>query len=333
MTEPYISILLPCRNEEEYIQDTLDMILSQDFPEGGVEILVIDGESEDRTREWVEDFSERDERVRLLRNPGLIAPSALNIGVQEARGSFIVRMDAHSSYPRYYVRSLVEQAEESGADNVGGTWDIRPGGNGIWARSIAAVTDHRLGVGNVAYRFVSGEPVEVDTVPYGCFRRTLFEEMGGFDTEVVCNEDDEFNGRLLERGGRILLIPNVVIGYYGRPDLKGMGRQYFRYAYYKPIVNKKLRRPTTLRQFAPPLFVLVLLGLLTGSLFLPQLLWVFLGAGLLYLLLSWKVAYDHREKVGAWGILTVPIALLILHLSYGIGYWGGLIRWRLIGYR
>src|SRR5205807_2595104 len=193
-----------------------------------------------------------------LDNPRRIAPCALNIGIQAARGEVILRMDAHVIYLPSYLPILVHALLERGADNVGGVLETLPGADTAVARAIALGLAHRLGVGNSYFRVGASQPRWVDTVAFGCFRRAAFERAGLFDEELVRNQDDEFNFRLIRRGGRVLLMPTARAYYVARTSLRQLWRMYFQYGYFKPLVARKVGRVMTLRQLVPSLFLTTL---------------------------------------------------------------------------
>ncbi len=327
---PRLSIVLPCRNEAKYIGRCLDTIIAAQYPHEKMELLVVDGRSEDATRELVRGYSERHPWIRLLDNPRKIVPVALNLGIQAASGEIIVRVDAHALYPPEYLTRLVDALEHTGADNVGGPVIVLPGGRGPLARAIAVSLAHPFGIGNSWFRIGTSEPRWVDTVPYGCWRRATFEKIGLFDEDLARDQDEEFNYRLTAQGGRMLLLPGAASYYYARPTPKLMGRMIYQYGYFKPLVAMKLGRVATLRQLAPPLFVLLLLG---GALIAPFSEWArvgwstmvasYLGAmGIFCGLASRK----HGVRVG----LALGVVFPALHVSYGWGYLSGLVH-NLIG--
>ncbi len=235
---PRVSIVMPCRNEAAYIGPCLESVLATDYPLDRVEVLVADGRSDDGTREIVEGWAARHPCVRLLDNPARITPAALNMAIRAATGDVIIRMDAHGVYPRDYVSRLVDALQETGADNVGGVVVTLPADDTPVARGIALAFSHPLGVGNAYFRIGVAGPRWVDTVPFGCFRRELFERVGMFDEEMVRNQDDEFNLRVIGRGGRILLLPDVVSRYYARRSLGAVARMFYQYGYFKPLVAR-----------------------------------------------------------------------------------------------
>jgi glycosyltransferase involved in cell wall biosynthesis len=320
----FVSIVLPCRNEAKFIASCLDSIVANDYPTERLEILVLDGMSDDGTRDIVEKHANRHPFIRLVDNPRRTAPAALNIGIARARGSVIMRMDAHTVYPANYISGLLAWLEKSGADNVGGAWITHPANDSAVAQAIAIALAHPFGVGNAHFRLGVTEPRWVDTVPFGCYRREVFDRIGMFDEELIRNQDDEFNLRLIKRGGRILLVPDVVSHYYARDSLGKLWRMYYQYGYFKPLVARKVGGVLTVRQAIPPAFVGSLLasGLLT--LCWPAAGWLLGGIALAYTGLTVSAAAAlsafRRPKCGPALCVVFPI----VHLSYGLGFLKGI---------
>ena len=200
---PKVSVIIPCLNEAKFIGGCLDSVLSGEFPPRDMEILVVDGNSDDGTQRIIDEYAVRHGNVRRLLNARRNTPSALNIGLAHAWGGVIVRLDAHAVYPPDYIAKLLEWLDKSGADNVGGVWETVPAGPDPICRAIALALSHRFGVGNSLFRIGSGEPRWVETVPFGCYRREVFDRIGVFDEELLRDQDDEFNYRLLKHGERI----------------------------------------------------------------------------------------------------------------------------------
>jgi glycosyltransferase involved in cell wall biosynthesis len=323
-----VSIILPCRNEEGYIEACLHSILATDYPHELLEILVVDGRSDDGTRTTVERCRAKVPFIHVIDNPERIVPTALNRAIRRATGDVIVRMDAHVVYPPDYVPRLVEALVESGADNVGGRLVTLPPSQDLIPRAIAQALSHPFGVGNSHFRIGTEEPRWVDTVPFGCFRRDAFTRFGLFDEDLVRNQDDEFNHRVISRGGRILLVPGVVSFYYARTSLKQVARMYYQYGYFKPLVARKIGRILTLRQLIPTVFVL---GLLSTALL--ALLWnpgVWVLAGLLgaYALALVSATLPAATTGGVRGAIALAAAFATMHVSYGFGFLRG-FRWLL----
>ena len=322
---PLVSVVVPCRNEERHIAQCLDSILACDFPQERLEILVVDGCSDDGTRAILARYAERYARIHVLDNPKRITPTALNIGVLAARGEIIMRMDAHVIYPASYISQLVGALEETGADNVGGIIATLPGDDSATARAIAVGLSHPLGVGNSYFRVGSRERRWTDAVSFGCYRRQVFERIGMFDEELVRNQDDEFDLRLIKHGGRVLLLPEVVSQYYARRSLRQVARMFYQYGYFKPLVAKKLGRIMTFRQLVPGLFLLSLAASALTALWWPPAARV--GAGILglyaALVLGCALASMRAHGVGPAAVLVTVFP--VLHVSYGVGFLRGVV--------
>lgn len=329
--QPLVSVIVPCFNEEKFIRSLIENILQQDYPGDRLEVFLVDGLSTDRTQDIIREYHERHPHVHLLVNEKRFVPYALNLGIRKASGEVIVRMDAHSEYPVNYISTLVNSLFTLGADNVGGTWITKPANSSVKANSIAIALSSAFGVGNSHYRLGVREIKKVDTVPYGCFRRTLFDRIGLFDEDLLRNQDDEFNARIIENGGLIFLIPDVAISYFARPDISSLVRMFFQYAYFKPLVNRKLKKPATLRQFIPPLFVLFLIAGWLGVFIQPVFLSVYLmGAGsycLANVFFTVKSSIHHRK---GYLVFYLPWIFFLQHLAYGVGYLAGIVNFVIV---
>jgi glycosyltransferase involved in cell wall biosynthesis len=186
-----------------------------------MEIFFVDGMSTDQTCEKVESYTQSSLQVKLLNNPRRYVPFALNTGIRESKGEVIIRMDAHSEYPLNYISRLVWYLYDLDAGNVGGVWNTRPANDSNKAVAIAAALSTAFGIGTPEYRLGSREIKQVDTVPYGCFRRELFDAIGMFDEDLLRNQDDEFNARIIRSGRSVYLIPDLVITYFARGEVAG----------------------------------------------------------------------------------------------------------------
>ncbi|HEY6061684.1 MAG TPA: glycosyltransferase family 2 protein [Gemmatimonadales bacterium] len=321
MPHPLVTIVVPCRNEQRYIVECLDSILACDYPSDRLEVLVVDGMSDDGTRTVLADYATRNPLVRILDNPRRITPVALNLAIRAARGEVIVRMDAHVVYPRNYVSRLVAALDEFGADNVGAVLRTLPANQTAMGKAIAIGMSHPFGVGTSYFRIGTDQPRWVDTIAFFCIRRATFDRVGMFDEELIRHQDGEFNARLIKSGGRILLIPDVVSYYYARATLRQVGRMFYQYGYFKPLVAKKLGRFMTVRQLIPPGFVLGLV--VTGVaalLWKPALLLFGLVAGSytgIVLGSAVQTALKQGPAVGA----ALATVLPVIHVSYGVGFW------------
>lgn len=320
---PLVSVIVPCRDEENYIGACLDSILASDYPRERLEVLVADGMSRDRTRAIVAHYAARHGTIRLIDNPARITPTGLNAGLRAAQGEVIMRMDAHVVYPPSYIPRLVTVLFESGADNVGGVITTLPAALTPVARAIAAALSHPFGVGNSYFRIGVGGRRWVDNVAFGCWRRETFLRIGLFDEAMVRNQDDEFNHRLIRHGGRILLVPDVVSRYVARRTLGQVARMYFQYGYFKPLVSKKVGRVMTARQLVPALFLTSLAVSAAASAWVRGArlaLWTIAGAYALAVLAA--AAQTARRRGLSCGLATT-IVFPTIHASYGLGFLKG----------
>jgi glycosyltransferase involved in cell wall biosynthesis len=321
---PRVSVILPCRNEARYITACLDSILAANYPADRFEVLVVDGQSTDGTRKRVAEYAAAHPQVRLLENPARIVPTGLNLGIRAATGDIIVRMDAHVIYPPDYVPRLVQGLIESRADNVGGCIITLPGDGTAVAQAIAVAMGHPFGVGNSHFRIGAPEARDVDTVPFGCYRRDVFTRVGMFDEELVRNQDDEFNYRLVARGGRVRLLPDVTCYYYARGSLAQVARMFYQYGAFKPLVARKVGRIMTLRQLVPAAFVTGL-----GSAALAAMVWPVAALGAAAIAAAYAAgvlacAIPVARSHGLRCAVTLAAVFPIVHVSYGVGFLRGL---------
>ncbi len=320
MTVPFVSIIIPCRNEARYLGPCLDSILESAFPIDRLEVLVADGMSTDGTRELAAEYGRRYATVRVVQNPRRITPTALNRALAAARGEVIVRMDAHVVYPPEYVPRLVAALAETGADNVGGVVVTRPGGDTPVARAIAVALAHPFGVGNSYFRIGTRVPRLVDTVPFGCYRRAVFDWVGPFDEELVRGQDEELNHRLLRRGGRILLLPDVVSYYYARASLRDVARMFFQYGYYKPLVVRKVGAVLTVRQLVPAGFVGTLGAAAALAPWIPLARVALVAIAAAYASAVAIAAAQARPRLGLRAAVWLLAVFPAMHVSYGVGF-------------
>jgi succinoglycan biosynthesis protein ExoA len=322
-----ISIIIPCRNEARHIGDCLASVLSQQAVDGGFEVIVADGLSDDGTRAILTGLAERDGRLRVFDNPGRIVSTGLNAAIRSALGEIIIRMDAHTEYAPDYVRECVAVLEATGADNVGGP--MRTKAEGYMSRAICAANGSRFAAGGTRSHDTSYEG-EFDTVIYGCWRKEFLLKTGLFNEELVRNQDDELNLRITRAGGRLWQSPRIRCWYRPRSSLGALGRQYFQYGYWKVRVIQLHRRIASPRHVVPVLFTMgVSLGWLAG--FAHPSLWG-AYAGMLALYASASLVFAVRAaRVHGWDLLpALPLVFLTFHLGYGGGFargvWDFVIR-------
>lgn len=349
--QPILSIIIPCRNERAFICGCLDSVLKNDFPKEQLEILVVDGMSDDGTREIVMGYAQAYPFLRLVDNEQGITPAALNLGIRLAKSPVVMRMDAHSLYDKFYISRCVEALDKYSADCVGGIWKILPRTKTWFGHGVAQALSHPFGVGNARYRYAEGaEPQWVDTVPYFCMRKWQVNEAGLFNESLTRGEDTEFhqrlsrvgmfneklrrgqdmefNLRLKRAGGRILLLPSIVSYYYARSDVRSFWRHNcengvwailpFAYSDIVPVAGRHL---------VPLAFVGACLGALILGLWIRPFLWlaavIFAVYGLVVLAASIQIAWRKRQ---ARYCFVMPVVFGILHTAYGLGSLWGIVR-------
>lgn len=328
MRSPLVSVIIPCYNEEATICGVLNAIRDQTLSVSDVEVVIADGNSTDRTREKINEFKKTHPElpIKLVENTKRIIPAALNLGLANAAGEYIVRMDGHTIPAADYLEKCVLALKAGKGENVGGVLEVKPGRNTWIARSIAMAAVHPLGVGDALYRRAT-VATEADTVAFGSFRRSLVERIGYFDETLPVNEDYEFNTRIRASGGKIWIDPSIKAAYYSRPDLKSLARQYFSYGYWKFKMLQRYPGTIRWRQALPPIFVFGILMLLLLSVFwnLSRLAlaaaiisyWVILIVG------SIKPAIKTKQPMSVIGI---PLAIATMHVSWGSGFWWSLLK-------
>lgn len=324
-----LSVICPIYNEEKYIGACIESILAQDYPKDDLEVIFADGMSTDRTREILAGYTARYPWIRLIDNPDRIVPPALNAAIRASKGDIIMRLDAHAEYPTNYFTVLTHALKELKADNVGAVCLTLPTNDTSTARAIAAVLSSRFGMGNSAFRVGAKMVTQVDTVPFGCWPREVFDRIGLFDLDLVRNQDDEFNGRLTKAGGKIYLIPEIEVKYFARDKVSKVARMFYQYGLFKPLVNKKLGSPATLRQFVP---LMLVAGLVVGaaiSIVWHPFVWVYIAGISLYLLMA--LLFSLRSSRDWRQVLIQMATYVTVHISYGCGYLVGL--WKLLTHK
>jgi succinoglycan biosynthesis protein ExoA len=317
---------MPVRNEAPAIERSLSSVLGQDYPSHQVEVIVVDGMSEDETRAVVERVCRLhpDRNLRMIDNPQLVVPAGMNAALGQARGDIIVRVDGHCEIAPDYVRHCVEHILKDGVDGVGGSVDTV--GETNVAQTIAAAMSSRFGVGDSAFRTESGKTMLVDTIPFPAYTRSIIEKAGGYDEELVRCQDDEYNYRLRKMGAKLLLAADVLAKYYSRASLHTLWKQYFQYGFWKVRVLQKHPKQMRLRQFVPPVFVLssfIVLGLS----FLVSWGWAAaVAVSGSYVLANLAASAATASKKGWRHLSLLPVVYAILHLSYGLGFLAGLVK-------
>lgn len=325
---PKISVIIPCRNEAKFIRKCLESVLQNEYPRDRLEVLVVDGMSEDGTWEIIDEYSGQYPCVRRLRNFKQITPAALNLGIRSSVGQIIFRVDAHAVVAPDYLRLGVETLMSSAADNVGGAMETVPQKPGMIAKAIAGCISHPFGVGNSAFRISRQRPTFTDTVFGGCYRKEIFEQIGPFNELLPRGQDMEFNCRLRGAGGKILLDPRLKSSYCASSDLKTFWDHNFcdgewailPFAYSQVI-------PVRWRHMVPLATLSSALVLAAWGAWRPSLLECLLGLAAVYFLMSLLFAAQIavRERNLRF-LFAMPLAFGIRHLAYGCGSVLGVLR-------
>ena len=324
---PFSSLIMPVFNEERFIAHSLSAALAQDYPADRLELIVADGGSTDRTREIVESFRARHSNLRLIDNPQRIVSTGLNRAMACARGSIIIRLDGHCEYPRDYVRQLVALREATGADNAGGI--LVPQGNGNYtSQAVAAACYSPVGIGSAMRgHAVATKVCEVDTVHGGCWRREQLLGLGGFDEDMVRNQDDELSFRLRKAHGRIVRSSAIAVKYWVRDRYGRLFLLFAQFGYWKVRVVQKHPQQSSLRHFIPSLFLLAVLAGAVAAPFTAIGRWLGLGLVSAYALAIALAALVEARRT-RWQLWPgIALALPTMHLGYGGGFLLGWPRW------
>jgi len=328
---PSVSVIIPCYNEERFISQALENLADQ-YDREDYELVVVDGMSNDRTRELVAEFKRAhpDLAVKLLDNPARNIPHALNLGIAAAGGEIIARMDAHAAPSAGYVRRCVAVLSESDATVVGMPCRVQPGGAGMVARAIAMAVSHPFGIGDAKYRLGS-KPDErviqenVDTVAFACFRKSTWRELGGFDEQLLTNEDYDFNYRVRARGDRVVLDGSAHCDYFARATFAMLGAQYSRYGVWKARMIRRRPRSTRLRQLVAPVLVVSIVLLMALGFWRPA-FWALLATELAVYLVAafaFALAVTRKQHAGLSLAPAVALAFFTIHFSWGSSFcWG-----------
>jgi len=326
---PSVSIIIPCRNEEKFIGICLESILANDYPKERLEVLVVDGMSEDGTRAILNEYTRQYPFIKVVNNRKRITPVAFNIGIKHARGDLIMIMSAHATFAADAIGKFAEYSSRYNADNVGGICKIYPRNNNFIANTIVHALSHKFGVGGALYRTGgSKQPRWVDTAAYGCYKREVFEKIGVFNEKLLHSQDMEFNLRLKNTGGKTLLVPDIVINYYARSDFASFCRHNFRNGLWVilPFLYSDIM-PVSWRHLVPLAFVLGLIGSAALALLWPIGLWLLMGIAGAYGTTNLAASAHVAIREGDIRyLLVMPVVFASLHLGYGMGSLWGLVK-------
>ncbi len=310
MESNFVSVIVICRNEERFIAGCLDSLLEQSYLEDKMEILVVDGMSEDKTREIVGRYSKEHPLIKLVDNPNKFTPFALNLGIKNAKGGVIFLAGAHAKYDKNYIIKCIQYLDEYKADVVGGTLKTISNKNNLWAKAIALSLSSSFGAGNSAFRIGAEKPVWVDTVFGGCYKREVFDKVGLFNEKLTRSQDMEFSQRLKKVGVKILLVPDAVAYYYPKDSLTGYLKHNLKDGVWAVYPLKFVKTPFKLRHYIPLIFVLTL----------PISIWPYIPASLYF---SFKIAIREKDvKL----FFALPVIFFVRHVAYGIGSLLGIVK-------
>lgn len=325
MNMPFVSIIIPCRNEGKYIGKCLETVSGQDYPKENLEVLVVDGMSEDGTKVIVGQYSQKLPFIKLLENQKKFTNFAFNIGIKESKGEIVMIMGAHTGYEKDYISKCVKYLKEYDADNAGGVIKTMPSSQTLMGEAIAFCLSSIFGAMSF-FRIGSRKIREVDTVFGGCYKREVFDKIGYFNENLLRSQDMEFNLRLKKAGGKILLIPDIIAYYYPSATLKEFVRHNFNDGVWVTYPLKFGIRIFKLRHLLPLFFVLGFLALAVLGLFF---FWVriifdifFGGYFAAILFFSFKIAIKHGFKY----FFIMPVVFFVRHFFYGLGSLFGLLK-------
>lgn len=317
-----VAVIIPTLNEEKFIARCLDSVIEQSYPFRDMDVMVVDGGSNDRTREIVEEYGRKYTNIRFIHNPGRIQSIAFNIGVENSDAPYIVRLDAHALYKSYYIEGCIKGLQgDVKRGNVGGQWDIQPQNNSLWATTNAILNYSKFGIGGASYR-VGAQAGTVDTVPFGSFSRTMIDKIGGMCEDLPRGEDNEFNSRIKKAGYSIYFDPAIECIYYARPTLKASCRQMYANGESIGHLFYVDRDSIGLRHMIPLIFVVgIIVGTILSLAFLPF-VYLLLAGLCLYFLCDFVASFLAAKEHGWKFLLPLFVMFFCVHFSYG---WGTIV--------
>lgn len=322
METKFISIVMPIYNEERYIENCVESLLLQDYPIEKMEWIFVDGMSNDNTRDLLQKYIKKyPNLIKVLDNPNKTVPFAMNIGIKEASGEYIIRLDAHADYSNDYFSKCVYYLEATNADNVGGVAETKS--KGFVGKAIAKMLSSRFGVGNSEFR-TNGESGYVDTVPFGAFRREVFEKWGGYDERLTRNQDNEMNYRIRKNGGKIYLASDIKLSYYCRDSIKGISDMALKNGMWNVITMKLCPGAMGIRHFIPLAFLLSIIFLPLLSLVFKPFVYLFGAEMFLYCILDCLFSANVSGSAKEFFLLLALFP--IFHVTYGAGSMRGLAK-------
>jgi len=322
---PFVSLIIPTLNEEKYLEQTITSLLSNDYPDSKFEILIIDGLSTDNTLAITHEFSNKFANIRLISNPKIYQAAALNIGIKESKGDFIIRADAHAIYDKNYITSTIHLLQKDIYENVGPVQISI--GNTLIEKAIAKAMNSKIGMGNAKYRLDKSEVFEVKSVWLGAWKKETLVKINGFDENLPISEDFDLNYRLRKSGGKIAASNSIKAMYIVRKSLSGLFKQFYKYGFWKMKFLMKYPKEFQLRWMAPPIFVF---SLLLSILFSQLISWVILIPICYLFLLFLTTLYFVVTANSIKDFLSSSILFLVfpvIHIAWGIGFLISFFYW------
>jgi len=323
-----ISVVIPCRNEEKYIEQCIQSFIEMDYPNEFIEILVVDGKSTDRTKEIIFNLKKDHPFIRYIENPDKVTPVALNLGIKNASNEFVMIASSHSTFSKNYISEVISELKRINCDGAGGVVITDVKNKSSKTLSICKVLSNKVGVGNSMFRIGTDNPMKVDIVPFGIYPKNLFYEVGFYNEKLIRNQDMEFSKRLLAEDKKIYLIPSAKSTYFARETFRELAMNNYGNGLWVLLtiyVTKKISS-LSLRHFVPMIFVLSLLLPLILSVFIPELFFITIAALALYILTILFVTIKIKD--GLTSYLYIFLSFITLHFSYGFGSIAGLFKIR-----
>lgn len=310
-----VTLIVPVRNEAKFIEQCIQNILKQDYSLDNIEAIFVDGLSDDNTKEIIDTYIEEyPSTIRYLENPNKTVPYAMNIGINNSAGHYIIRLDGHAEYPDNYISKCIATLKRTGADNIGGLLVTR--GHGAVGKAFAKVISSAFGVGNAGFRINSSSGY-VDTVPFGAFKRETLVKYGLYDERLTRRQDYELNYRIRKNGGKIYLDSEINLIYHCRSTIPGIMEQSYQKGKWNIITAKLCMGTMSLRHLVPFIFVLSLITLPLLGYFIPVFKWILIAELGLYLLLS--IAYTIKLADSFKEALLMVVLYPLYQITYGVG--------------
>ena len=318
INNPFISYILPIRNESLFIENTINSIMNQKTKALEFEIIIADGMSIDGTRDIIKRLMNTIKEIKLIDNPEKIVPTGFNRALSISKGDYIIRIDGHAELRTDFVQNSLKELNNTNADCVGGP--IINIAKGIIGNSISIAQKSKFGVGGVSFREEIKNGKYVDTLAFGAYNRQVFKEIGGYDIELIRNQDDEFNFRMVQNNLKIWLHPSIKSYYHTKSSIIGLFNQYFQYGFFKIRVFQKRSGFSSYRHIIPLLFILYLICSIFSFLFIDFKIWIIVP-GVLYIVVSvlFSIYETLKSSNSVLSFIFLPMCYLTLHIAYGIG--------------